>query len=207
MKKFNEKFKNDLYQLISEIEDNSMVEVVSIIRDNSDRYRDVALRWAAILTGINYTLMMIIPFDINVYIMYLATILGFIFLFYFIMNFKGLLRFLTPKKRMEKEIEIISRAIFQKGGIRFTKEKIGVLFFISYFERKVKILPDRGAKLAIPSEEWEKMQEKFDQAISETDVAEAIIKALRNTILTFKTYIPSVENDINELPDNVEIDF
>lgn len=207
MKQFNEDFKNKLYQTISEIEDNSLVEVVTIIRQNSNNYKDVGLRWAAILTGIIFTAMMIVPFDINVYIIYFITIVAFVLLFLFIMNIPSLLRLLIPKKRIDKEIEIMSRAIFQKGGIRYTQERIGVLFYVSFLEKKVKILADRGAKLAVPQDDWKNIQNNFDQAIISNNVADKILEALRNTKDVFSEYIPPVENDINELPDDIKIDL
>ncbi len=207
MKNFDSKFKEDLYQIISEIENGSMVEVVTIIRDNRDRYKDVALLWAALLTGAIYTIMMIIPIYIDVYIMFVLNILNFVFLFFLIKNVRGLLRFFASAKRKEKEIDIMSRAIFQKGGLRFTEEKIGVLFFVSYLEKKVTILPDRGAKLAIPELEWDSMQKKFNDTFSDTNPAMSILYALKDAGKTFSSYIKPVENDINELPDNLDIDF
>ena len=209
MKQFNEDFKNKLYQTISDIEDNSLVEVVTIIRQQSAKYKDVGLLVAAIFTGIVLIFIMFVPIVIEEYdaLIFVFTFLSFLFAFFLTMNVPGLLKLFIKQKRIDKNVEIMARAIFQKGGIRFTDKKIGVLFFISYFEQKVVIVADRGAQLSVPQEDWDSIQAQFDTCFKEGSVSENILKVLSNTKDIFNSYIPPVENDINELPDNLEVDF
>ena len=207
MKQFNEDFKNKLYQTISDIENNSLVEVVTIIRQQSEDYKDVGLTVAAIFTGVIFTLMMFVPIDIDAYLIYIITIATFLFSFYLTMSVPAILKLFIKQKRINRSVEIMSRAIFQKGGMRFTKDRIGVLFFVSYLEQKIIIVADRGAKQTVPQEEWNSIQAQFDECFNEGSVSENILKALSNTKDIFNSYIPPVENDINELPDNLEIDF
>ena len=91
--------------------------------------------------------------------------------------------------------------------MRFTEEKIGVLFFVSFLEKKVMIIADRGAKMAVPEEEWNTIQEHFDSIFNEGIVSDNILKSLANCKDIFNSYIPPIENDINELPDNLEVSF
>ncbi|MBN2893215.1 MAG: hypothetical protein JXL97_15195 [Bacteroidales bacterium] len=207
MKQFNEDFKIKLYQNISDIENNSLVEIVAIVRQQSDHYKDIGLMIASILTGIAYTIMILLPFDINPYLIYVITIALFFFAFFVTMSIPSILRIFIPKKRINKSVEIMARAIFQKGGIRFTEERIGVLFFVSYLEKKVFIIADRGAQMAVPQEEWDEIQSQFNACFNDLLVAENILKTLSNTKDIFNKYIPPVENDINELPDNLEVNI
>ena len=115
MKQFNEDFKNKLYQTISDIEDNSLVEVVTIVRQQSEQYKDIGLLVAAFFTGIVFSLLMFIPMDIDAYLIYIITIALFLFSFYLTMSMPFILRMFISKKRASKSVEIMARAVFQKG--------------------------------------------------------------------------------------------
>ena len=204
---FSEDFKNNLYETIEDIENNSLVEIVGIVRQQSEKYRDVGLLFAAITTAILYTVLIIIPATINPYLIYLSTIVFYLIAYFGIMAAPSFLRLFICSKRQNKAVELMSRAVFQKGGIRHTQEKIGVLFFVSILEKKVKIIADRGAEMSVPLEEWEKIQAQFDKTFDSSDAQNNFLKSLTSTKEIFSKYIPPVEDDINELPDNLKVDL
>lgn len=204
---FNEEFKNKLYETIEDIENNSSVEIVGIIRQQSDKYRDIGFLYASIATGILYSIFIFIPTPINPYFIYLSTIVFYLLIFFIVMGIPAIHRKLIPKNRTEKSVDILSRAIFQKGGIRFTEERIGVLFFVSVFERKIKIIADRGAEMSVPNEEWVKLISQFDKIFENDQASDNFLKILFSTKEIFAKYIPPVQDDINELPDNLKVDL
>jgi putative membrane protein len=206
MKLFGEDFRTKLYEIIEEIENNSLVEVVAIFRQQSNKYKDTGMLVAAILTFLVYTILILIPVDINPYLIYIVTVLMFVVSYFVIMSVTSLLSAFVKEKKKVNSVEILGRAIFQKGGVRFTEERIGVLFFVSLFEKKVLILADRGAEQAVPPEEWEKIQTQFDR-IFQGDVEENFLKALSATKDIFAQFIPPIGDDINELPDNLKVDL
>ncbi len=206
MNLFGEDFRTKLYETIEEIENNSLVEVVAIFRQQSNKYKDVGLLTSAIAAFLLYTILILIPIDINPYLIYVVTILMFVITYFLVMSLHGLLSILVKEQRKANAVEILGRAVFQKGGVRFTEEHIGVLFFVSMFEKKVLILADRGAEQAVPPEEWDKIQLQFDN-IFNGDIEENFLKALSATKDVFAKYIPPVEDDINELPDNLKVDL
>jgi uncharacterized membrane protein len=82
-----------------------------------------------------------------------------------------------------------------------------VLFYVSVFEKRVEILPDRGAFLSIPGEYWTEFETGFQNIFNHPDTSEAFINELLKTKMIFSEFICKVENDINELPDNLEVDL
>ncbi len=207
MKQFNDDFKSKLYETIEDIENNSLVEIVSIIKAKSGNYREISLWIASAAMFLTASWLMFSKFEVGVYYIYLLTIVSFIIIYLITELFKPWKRLFINKNRLKRNVEIYGRAVFQKGGIRFTIEGIGVLFYVSMFEKQVFILPDRGAETSVPDEEWQKMNTDFQKIFSEKDIASAFIKELKNCKNIFAKYIPPVENDINELPDDLDIDF
>lgn len=207
MRKFNQEFKKKLWELIADIENNSLVEVVTIVKPRSEAYLDASLIWGVIFSFVSYTLFMFLPVVFGDYLIYGGTIGAFFIGFFISIIIKPLLRIIIGKKRMKRSVEIMGRAIFQKGGIRHTNDKIGTLFFISVFEKMIYILPDRGAETLVPMSEWEKLESEFTKIFQSMNPAKAFLDELEKCKPVFAKYIPPIENDINELPDNLEIDL
>jgi putative membrane protein len=205
MERFNDAFKSNLYKSIEEIEKHSLVEIVTVIRSNSGKYRDASLWFAAVFMFICSLFFMFSPIEFDVYLIWIFTFTAFIIGWLSAELIKPVKRLFIGKKRMEKNTEIFGRAVFQKGGIGHTEKKIGVLVYVSVFEKQVEIIPDRGAFTMIPAEVWIKMKTDFQSIFSHKETGEALISMLDNTKSIFSQYILPVENDINELPDNLEV--
>ena len=207
MKNFNEKYKTNLYKTIEDIENNSLVEIVVIVKERSANYRVIDLWFAFAFMTIVFGLLMFLPIDFTTILVFFLTISSFFLGFgisYFIPAIK---KIFLKKNILKKAVEIYGRAIFQKGGIRFTDEKIGVLIYASVFEKEVIVIPDRGAETSVPEEEWETIRKGFDTIFQKPNPATALLDNLQNCQSIFNQYIPPVENDINELPDDLEVEL
>lgn len=207
MKIFTEKFKTELYQTVKDIESGSPVEIVAMIKPNSGNYRDISLLSGAAVSFLAYTYFMFAPAIFDVYRIYFMTVIAF-FIGFAVVEFTApLKRMLSGKKRTEKNVEIYSRAVFQKGGIRHTQKKVGVLIYVSLFEKKIKVIADRGVKNAIPPEEWNKIKTDFQASFKAASFSTAFFEELKKCQSVFSKYMPSQEDDINELPDDLDIEF
>jgi putative membrane protein len=207
MKRFNEDFRTKLYDTINDIENNSLIEVVVIIKPQSGSYRDIAL-WAGVLfCFLLFSFFMFAPIDFNMFLIYAFTILSFFAIYTLLTAMPEIGQKLIPEKRKKKAVEIHGRALFQKGGIRFTNQRIGTLIYFSLFEKRAFIIPDRGAQTAVPAEEWDKINANFQAVFLSTNLPGAILLTLASCKSVFSTYIPPVENDINELPDDLDIEL
>jgi len=207
MKRFNEDFRTRLYDTIKDIEDNSLIEIVVLIKPQSGKYKDIAL-WAGVIFSFTlYTFFMFSPFSFDVFLIYTFTILGFLTAFGLFSAVPELESKFIKQKRKDRYVEIAARAIFQKAGIRFTNERIGTLIYCSLFEKKVYVLPDRGAKNAIPSQDWIKIEEGFQSIFLNPNLPEALLEQLAKCKPIFSQFLPSIDNDANELPDNMDVDL
>ena len=207
MKYFNQDFKTELFKTIEEIENNSLVEIVVIAKSKSANYKDVSMWFGFGFLFFVYSIFMFSNLEFDVYLIYFFTLLSF-FLGYFLHFLIDPLRRLSIKNaRMQKNVEINARAIFQKGGIHHTNERIGVLLYISVFEKMVSIIPDRGTENAIPAQEWENIKTGFAGIFEKSNPATTFLEELKKCKPIFNQYIPPIENDINELPDDLDINL
>ncbi len=207
MDRFNEDFRTKLYDTIKKIEDNSLVEIVVIIKPSSGKYRDIPVWSGVVFAILLYTFFMFSHIEFDVYLIYVFTVLSFFLAWSSVAATSFVQKLFVKKARKYRNVEINARAIFQKGGIRFTQERIGTLFYVSLLEKMVYILPDRGAENAIPAEEWQNMNDDFQKMFSAVNIADELIVTLNKWQPVFAKYIPPVENDNNELPDDLEVDL
>ena len=207
MKQFNEDFRTKLYETIAKIENNSLVEIVVIIKPSSGKYRDIPVWSGIIISFLLFTFFMFSAFEFDMFLIYAFVILSFFFVYALVAATSFIQKLIVKKARKARNVEINARAVFQKGGIRFTKERIGVLFYVSLFEKMVCIIPDRGAESAVPLEDWDRMKNDFQQIFKTDNPASTLLEMLNKQKSFFSKYIPPVENDINELPDDLDVEL
>ncbi len=207
MKRFDNHFKTKLWNTIAEIENNSLVEVVVIIKPRSASYSDIPVWVGTALMVIFFSLVMFLPIPFYDFELYAVPLTAFVLGVIITWNVPSFERIFIPAKRMNRNVEIMARAIFQKAGIQHTANKTGILFYGSVLEKTIFILPDKGAEHAIPLEEWTALKLRFDQVFAQPNPQDALIKELHNVRSIFNQYIPPVENDINELPDDLDVEF
>jgi len=207
IKKFNQNFRTKLWQKVSDIENNSQAEIVVLVKSKSGHHEEAILINGGLLAMIVFTVIMFIPIDFGHMSIYMLPILSFFFGGAVARFLPSLQRIFISKSKLAKDTEISARAIFQKAGLYHTTAKIGVLIYVSLFEKSVYILADRGAENAIPAGEWEKMRREFQEIFNSPDISEALLSNLEKYQPIFAKYIPPIENDINELPDNLEINL
>ncbi len=205
---FNEQFRTRLYHQIQEIERQTLAEVVVIIRAQSDKYMDISL-WAGFALQVFITLFMLFsPFIFNPYVISITSLLSFLLGYLLVQTTTPLKRILIRDSRKRKAVEIHARAIFQKGKIHYTREHTGLLIFVSVFERMVYLVPDVGLTTAIPEHIWQEIEQKFNNIFNGDDfVTEALLRELTGLKHLLNKYVPPVEDDINEIPDDLKVEL
>ncbi len=199
-------FQTRLWDAVRAVEQDSQVEVVVVIRSRSEGYRDIALLWGIFGALLSFTYIMFSPDLFEDWLVYCTPVLGFAIGYAFAL-WPWITRLGVGKRRLQKSVEIMARALFQKGGIQHTQAKTGVLVYCSWLEKSVYVLPDKGAEMALPVEEWQRLRADFQSVFASSQPTEVLIMQLHKSQLLFSRYLPRLANDINELPDAMEIDL
>ena len=208
MKKFNHPdFQTQLGKMIAELEQSSQIEVVILIKKSSALYEDVAIGIGAIVSIFTFSYLFYVDTDFSDYLAYLITLAAFGVGVLIGLTFPALQRLLTSKKRQQRNVEIMARALFQKGGLHYTSREVGTLIYVSLLENMIYILADRGAQLAIPEEEWQIIKTNLQSIFKAKKPTEAFLQALEKCKTTFNHYIPALENKLNELPDDLKVEL
>ena len=207
MKLFDENFRSNLYETIGKLESESQIEAVVIIKSKSGDYTPWAFVGATIVAFLLFSILMIIPIDMSTYFMFGISIALFVGAYFLLTKNDNLLSKVIPAKIKSKNAEIYARAIFQKGHIYNTGEHTGVLFYCSVLEKQTVIIPDWGITLSVPEEEMKTIKNRFDKVFSSANPADDIISALNFASPIFAESMPHRDDDINEIPDDLDVDL
>lgn len=199
-------YQSRLWDAIKNLENGSQAEAVVVFRARSAEYASVPLLWGLAAAWLAFTVMMYAPVYFENWLVYYAPLAAFA-VGYGFGSLPAVKRCSIRRATRDKRVEIMARAIFQKGGIQHTQDKTGFLVYCSLLERRVFLLPDRGLELAIPLAVWQELQSDFDRIFTQSQPEQSLLQALAKTAAAFARYLPVRDGDINELPDRLDIDL
>lgn len=110
-------------------------------------------------------------------------------------------RFLLIKKEIRHEVEEHAITSFFQERLYETREKNGILIFISVFEHHVVILGDSGINEKIDPGSWEKMVDHIITGIKNNRQCDAICEVIEEIGLILQSHFPIRDDDENELHD------
>lgn len=195
-----------LWEAIRAIEQDSHVEIVVIMRARSDHYRDIPLTWGIIGALLSFSYVMFAPSLFEDWLIYGAPVVAFGMAYAFA-SVPFVTRLCVAPGRRLRNVEIMARAYFQKAGMHHTQAKIGLLVYCSWLEKLVYLAPDRGVETAVPAQAWRNLQQEFQKIFASRRPGEALVQVLHASKAVFNRYLPALENDMNELPDSLEIEL
>lgn len=202
---FESSYQNRLDQAIQELELRSSVEFVTVIYPQSDDYRDVELWGGIVLAATCLVVTFMMPMVIHLYTILLGTFLSFSLGIGLVKYIPSLKRFLLNKKRAQRHAEIMARAIFQKAHLHRTSHHTAVLLFVSVLEQQTALLWDLNVDLALTVEELDDLTATFQAIFEQKQAEEALLQGIQGSIPTFEASLPIQPNDINELPNHLQV--
>ena len=101
--------------------------------------------------------------------------------------------------------EVLDRAafIFNKLGMKNTKLRNGVLFYLAVKSKKFAIIGDSGINSVVPENFWNDVKENIAVHFSQGEFANGLCVGIEMAGEHLKKYFPHQEDDINELPDDI----
>jgi putative membrane protein len=212
MKRKKSELRNTLIKCVQQVEQQSNAELVIIVKKKSGDYGAyfmgtsfvIAMAVLAYMLYSNseFTLDLILAGVVSIFIF-------FTFLFYFLPE---LIMWAVPMVLKKRNVHQMAHALFSKAKIFQTQKRTGMLILVSLIERQAVLLVDDGIENAVPHEILSNIRSSIQNIFKKRNLAKALHEAvagedaesLKNIMAS---YIPPIPNDINELPDSIDIDF
>ena len=115
-------------------------------------------------------------------------------------------RLLVDEGTLDRRVRLRAESAFLEEEVFKTRDRTGVLLFLSLFEHKVVVLADEGIHRQVDASEWQGISDALAQGIRQGRPAEALIEAIEacGKLLEHRR-VERRDDDENELGDELRI--
>lgn len=106
-------------------------------------------------------------------------------------------------ERSQNMPTVDARKAFEKIGMARTRERNGVLFFVSTQDRKLAVIGDKGIHEHVAQDFWADVMEHVETRFGEGRFGEGLAEGIAMAGAELATHFPRRTDDANELPDAV----
>lgn len=124
---------------------------------------------------------------------------------YALFNIPALDSVIIPEKAKATAVTNRSVRYFAESGVYCTKDHSGILIFVSFFEKQVRIVADKGISEKIGQDLWDLIADEMAENLSKGNVKDAYLSAINRCGDLLSEYFPAKEENPNELNDGLVI--
>jgi len=134
---------------------------------------------------------------------YGATTLIVIGLLYIMSNISGFDRLIVSKTALHRNVYRRAMLHFTESGAVNTRDRTGIMFFISIREQLVEIIADEGINSKVEDGAWDDILIRLLSSIKDGRTADGLEKAIFECADILEKHFPVKSDDVNELPDGI----
>ena len=187
---------------IEEAETRTTGEFITVVATESDDYLYVPTLAAACIVFLLSGAVLLFPVDLGLLDFYAGQIAAFVALA-LAFRWPRAKMLLVPKAVQRRRAGGLAHQMFLDLGLSSTRERTGVLLFVSAAERYVEIIADRGIQQHVDNAVWERIVADFVLHVREGKIADGFVAAIEACTKTMAEHHPWRADDINELPNRL----
>jgi putative membrane protein len=176
-------------------------EIFCVVARNSGSYRLVPVAWAA--AAALFVPIPLIEFtEASVEAIYMIQLSAFIAISLILAHPALRVRAVPKLARIERAQRSAMRQ-FLAQGMQNTKDRTGILIFVSVAERYAAIIADDGINAKVEQSVWDGAMADLITAIREKRAADGLIAAIERCGAVLAEHFPAKPGDKNEIPDKL----
>jgi putative membrane protein len=198
----NETESERVAEAVARAEKNTAGELVVVVTDRSDDYGLIRAALSLLLSlGVTQEAHYLWPEQPFRYLLLLlaAVCSG----LYWLLGHGPLVRLIVPEARRAKRVNQRALQAFAEEGVSNTRDRSGVLVFLSEAEHRVVLLADPGIDARVDKDEWQSDGDSLVAAIERGEAGQGLVVAIERIGGILAEAFPPRANDENELPDEV----
>jgi putative membrane protein len=213
---FSEQDLKRISNAVREAEQKISGEVVPVIVERSGSYTIASYKAAIVSAALAFVFMIILDRYIitdDVHTIYYDP-----FFIFIVVAAAGLIgglltHYIDPLKRIfisRQYLDMMTRQVaetaFLEEEVFATRQRTGIMIFISFFEHEVVVMADKGINEVVDQKEWDSLVALLIAGIKEGNVVGGLERAIKRCgeILLEKGFVKT-DDDVNELGDDLRI--
>ena len=206
---------------VTDAEKTTHGEIVTVVARRSDSYADAALHWAvlamlavaAVAAAFPLLLETLAYPDGNgwgatpsparlIFTLLITMIVVFLAVRY-ALEYRPLRLALTPRATRARRVRRRALEVFHLGTESRTRDRVGVLLYLSLDERRAEIVADEAIHAKVPDDHWGKAMATLIAHVRDGKPGEGMAAAVAAIGVILADHFPKTADDSNELPDRV----
>ncbi len=198
-------FAQKLTELIGKLEARSSLEVVAVLASRSGSYQDIEhiLAFAGSLACLLYLIHSPVEFKTDLWVVWL--LVAYLATLALVRRWPGLWRPLVSRARRRAQCQSQARAAFMEERVASTRERTGLLVYLSRLEREVVLLSDLGVDRHFPQSHFHQLERKVAQSSSWAAFETSLLSELDALEEPFARAMPAAADDSNELDNEIRM--
>lgn len=210
----------NIQKKVAEVEEKTTGEIAVAVTPESGHYSYWELLAANCVAAI--MLIVLLPFSDKIHALYthlywqneprwilpafyIISCFAMVVICFYLANIPAIDRLVIPRVVRTSCVNHRAMRYFAESGVYATKEHSGILIFISYMERQVRIVADSGIAKEIGQDLWDLIADELAENLKKGNAAEAITTAISKCGELLADKFPAHEENPNELPDGLVI--
>ena len=203
--KLNDGDRTVLREAVRAVEIRSRAEIVLSVRPRSDSYNRGPLLLGVVVGWIFLGFQLFSPtYEFPLEAIFLEPVLIGAAAAYLAAAMPAFTRTLASPKKRRQSVERAARATFQAHGVGLTRERTGILLYVSRLEGEALVVADKGIADSIPPEIWKATSTRVESLARKARDANGLALAIREFVEPLAASLPPRSDDLDELPDLVE---
>ena len=109
----------------------------------------------------------------------------------------------VSRKEQSAEVSRAAGALFRERRLTSTRQRAGIMIYVSLFEQQVRVLADEGAYAVLKQEGVDEMRDLTLEGLRARDVTKAFTLPIEAAVDALAEGLPRQPDDANEHPDAV----
>jgi putative membrane protein len=197
---------------VEQAEKNTSGEIVAYVVERSDAYEEAEWRLGALLATLLLALLLVLHYFTTIWLALDLSEMALVVLSAFALGI-ALAAFSHPLKRFFAGRHLLDRRVRQRATEAFlseevfrTRDRTGILIFVSLLEHRVLVLGDTGISAKVEQSEWHDIVQAVTRAIRAGKPADGLVDAVtRAGALLERHGLPRKADDRDELSDRLRI--
>lgn len=187
---------DDAEALVGDLESTSSAEIVVVVAPNSGNYRDAQLWVTIFFTWLVAAALIFMPLEITDLYLLPLVLVGFLAGFGLSRNpfFKYLL---VRPERARRQVAEAAVLAFHREHVSATRERTGILIYLSREEKDLEIVVDYRVDALIPEAVWNNMRAKI--LADRANWSERFLSEMKDVKSLLAEKLPRREDDTDEL--------
>jgi len=203
--KLSDKDKLFIKEAIENAESKTSGEIVPVLLSQSDFYPAAHFRLALII-GMLFSFLCYYSYDFDDPIILLWIQIPGMIIGYLLAYLSPIKRLFTTNSEMQEEVYQRALEIFHNHRVSMTKDRTGIMIYISLLEKKVEVLADCGINEKVEKDYWNKLVTNLLLKIKDGKTVEGITNAINECGHSLQDSFPIQEGDTNEISDELITD-